>query len=216
MGLFDIFKKKKDKDLPKPLNEFEKEGLNIEYTPEGTIRLKLSYKNVARQYDVTEFVLDPQAYDFAGYPVYDGKVQWYCEDACLIVNNEGTFDRLCDNEQIYTQLDLDLLQNDPIYAKIVMQNLLDKTRVEKYVARGREENPEMPSGRYIGGLKKTENNEYKKFFSPSIGRIAHNLAPQVEERRKIAEEQERRRQAEIDYRKRRIQELQSELNNLER
>jgi ribosomal protein L9 len=62
-----------------------------------------------------------------------------------------------------------------------MKKLLDKKKVEEYLSRGLEENPDTPFGKYIGGVRKTQEG-YKRFFLSSAGIASHNSEEMIQAR----------------------------------
>ena len=113
------------------------------------------------------------------------------------------------------ELDLELLENDINYCNMVMKKLLDKERVEKYLENGLEETPKQPCGKYVGGVKKTENG-YTKFFSTTVGQASHNSELMVNRRKEHREMLERKKQKDIENKRAQIAKLQREIDNMER
>ena len=97
---------------------------------------------------------------------------------------------------------------------MVMKDLLSKQRVERYLNKGLEENPDTPCGKYIGGVRKTPENQYQKFFSVQTGKACHNSEFMVNRRREVREAEERRRQQIRAQKEAQIQKLQAELDEM--
>ena len=106
-----------------------------------------------------------------------------------------------------------LLSVDENYCSVVMRNLLDQKRVLKYLEDGLQETPERPCGKYIGGVRPTEKG-YDKFFSLPVGRASHNSDLMINCRRECRESIEAQKQREIANKKARIQQLQSEIDDM--
>ena len=129
----------------------------------------------------------------------------------------GQFDSLRAQEYrgVLAEIDLELLQTDPNYCNMVMKELLDKQRVERYLESGLQETPEHPCGKYIGGIRQTEKG-YGKFFSTIVGKASHNSELMVNRKQEHREMIEKQRQKAIADKKAQIEKLQSELDSMEK
>ena len=169
-------------------------------------------------YDTTRLIINKKPLIMSDKEVYNCLVSWYGSDDCQIFNeNLGKFESLRATEyrNILAQIDLNLLQNDPDYCKMVMQNLLNRERVEKYLDMGLEEMPERPCGKYIGGVMEF-GNQYKKFFSEAVGKASHNSETMINKRKRHRERIEYAKKMAIDRKKAEIAKLQSEIDDLSR
>ena len=174
--------------------------------------------NFKKFYDITRLLINKKPLIMSGKEVYNCLVSWYGSEDCQMFNeNSGKFEspRATEYRNILTQIDLNLLQNDPDYCKIVMQNLLNMERVEKYLDMGLEETPEHPCGKYIGGVMKF-GNQYKKFFSETIGKASHNSETMINKRKRHRERIEYAKKMAIERKKAEIAKLQTEIDDLSR
>ena len=174
--------------------------------------------NFKQIYDITRLLINKRPLIMSGKEVYNCLVSWYGSEDCQIFNEKsGSFEspRSIEYRNILAQIDLNLLQNDPDYCKIVMQNLLNIERVEKYLDMGLEETPERPCGKYIGGVMKF-GNQYKKFFSEAIGKASHNSETMITKRKRHIERIEYAKKMAIEKKKAEIAKLQTEIDDLSR
>lgn len=164
MGFFDIFKKKDN-------NENSKKTLpySIKRNDEGNIQIDY-YEHKSKHddfYDSTRLIIDKMAGDLAYC-----RVSWYKQDDCVLIVEEKEISRATHYTNVMANIDMNLLQKDPEYVCALICDLLNENRVERYLENGLEENPQNPCGEYMGYIK-LENNKYKKYFDPEIGRQSH-------------------------------------------
>ncbi len=223
MGFFDKFKKN-NKSVEKEINNKQSTELpvNVQFIqlPNNILQVEFYDSNAKLKefYDTTRLMIDTNPRSMAGHTVYDCAVSWYGQDDCQTLNNlTQKFDSLRSREyqRILAEINLDLLQSDSSYCNMVMKSLLDKERVEKYIAMGLQETPEQPCGKYIGGIKQTEKG-YRKFFAVAVGQSSHNSEQMVSKRQEYRAEIEAQRQAKIAEKKAQIEKLQSEINDMDR
>ena len=216
MGLLDMFKKKSpemERKTQKPQKEYE-----IEYSTTTDGRLQIDFYDnkikVGQLYDSTRLVVGNRPVVLANQEVQNWLVSWYNRDDAVFVG-EGESLSAKAYKGILAQIDPALLEVDEKYCVTVMRNLLEQNRINKYLEEGLKENPERPCGKYIGGVKETEEG-YKKIFSMIVGQASHNSELMVNRRRELRESIEAKKQAEIAKRKAQIQKLQSEIDDMSR
>jgi len=219
MGLFNkLFLKKESIENNKP-QIAEQPPFDIEYEIISDGRLKVEFYDRNPEfknfYDTTRLIINTTPLNLENHRIYNCSVSWYGENDAVMFNRENGREegRRADYRGVLAELDLSLLQNDPDYCNVLMKDLLDKKRVEKYLEEGLQENPQNPCGKYIGGVKQTENG-YRKFFSSVVGRASHNSELMVERRRALRERQERARQEAIKNKEAQIQKLQREIEEM--
>ena len=229
MGLFDIFKKVKQKEN-KEQNEqneqiYKQEQQNepqlpfevfFSSNPNGTMQVDFYDKHPSAKqfYDTTRLVVDPRPMIMGNSEVLNAAVSWYGKNDAIVLDNSGNESgRRTIYRGILTQIDLNLLQTDANYCQIVMKDLLSQERVEKYLNQGMEENPEKPCGKYIGGVEKLQNVNVK-FFDIAVGRESHYSDIMIRRRQEKAQRQEIERQKQINSKQEQIRKLQEEIDNI--
>lgn len=220
MGLLDIFKKKEkvneqierlpqEKNLPY--------DINLKVNEEGKLQVDFHEKrpDFKQFYDTTRLIIDGQRTDMGAIPLKECRVSWYGEsDAIMIDNKTGQeISRRNDYKDILADIDINLLQTDDNYRVSVMKLLLNEKRVEKYLNDGLKENPEIPCGKYIGGIKNMQNT-YGKYFDRIAGQRSHNSNEMINKRNKYRMLQELRKQEQIKVKQEEMAKLQSELDDL--
>ncbi len=219
MGLFDIFKKKEKQipEMPKEIQKQQKE-YNIEYSTTTDGRLQIDFLDnkakVGQLYDTTRLVVGNKPIALAYQAVQNCLVSWYNQDDVILVG-EGESLNAKSYKGILAQIDPILLETDEKYCVTVMRNLLEQNRVKKYLEDGLKENPERPCGKYIGGVKETEEG-YKKIFSTAVGQASHNSELMVNRRKELRESIEAKKQKEIANKRAQIQKLQNEIDDMSR
>lgn len=222
MSFLDIFKKKQGKEaMDNNTQQVEQLTFDVEYssTSNGNLQVEFYDKNAdfKKFYDTTRLIVDRKPLDMEGHQVYNCAVSWYMKDACEMFNEEtGKFENLDAEKyrEVLAEIDLQLLQNDSNYCNIVMKDLLDKQRVERYIENGLQETPEQPCGKYIGGVRHTEKG-YGKFFSIIVGQASHNSELMINKRKERRSMIEAKRQKDIADKKAQIARLQSEIQSME-
>ncbi len=217
MGLFDKLKRNNKTDAKNATNTTEQLPFKIKYNMDNdNIQVDLYDENADfnKLYDSTRLILRRQALNMEGHQVYNCAVAWYGDCDHLELNRQtGQYEsrRASDYRGVLAEIDLNLLQSDPNYCHMVMTNLLDKQRVERYLERGLQENPEQPCGKYIGGVARREKG-YIKFFSPDVGRASHYSTLMINRRQEHKIEAER--QQEIADKRAQIEKLQKEIEEM--
>ena len=216
MGLLNIFKKGK-----KPTEETKSKGaaltFNIEYNTmsNGNLQVELSDERTS---DVTRLVIKIQPLNIQNHPVYNCAVSWYSSQDCQFLNTQtGKYEspRAEQYRGVLAEIDLDLLQKDPNYCNAVIRGLLDRDRVERYLEMGLQETPELPCGKYVGGIMKTKEG-YRKFFNEKVGRASHNSPLMIQRRQRHREEEEDIKRRRIADKKDEIARLQGEIDEMEK
>lgn len=180
--------------------------------------------------DMTQLIIKNRDMNFPDRNVYDCLVSWY--QRCINENQTVLRDPVTGiiyemsspfhSESVLAEIDIHLLQTDPVYKRAVMKSLLDESRVSRYLDAGMKTPEEIDKakaeghtsidlcGRYIGGIMKDKNG-YTKFFNPSVGRRAHNLPDMVQKRQKAKADKENARNSEIAKRKSEIDEYRQRI-----
>ena len=219
MGFFDKFKK--NNNIEHSNNELKKEN-EIKYSrmPNGNIQVEFiddSYEE-GKFYNTTRLVFDKHPIFLANHPVYNCAVSWYNDNDEVFLNEKtGEYENFDANSYrgVLTELDLDLLFNDKKYCETLMKELLKKTRVEKYLEDGLKDVPEIPCGKYVGGIRKI-NDQYRKFFSQDIGLASHESDLMKGRRKELKEKISREKEEKIAEKREQILALQKEIDEMEK
>lgn len=222
MGFLDRFKKSDNMNTStQPSPRVEEQPIKVKYSvlPNGNFQVEFYNRNAEfkKFYDTTRLIIGRQALNLAGHAVCNCAVSWYGKDDHQMVNEKtGQLEspRAGQYKGVLAELDLRLLQTDPNYCSMVMQDLMDKQRVERYLEDGLQEQPKVPCGKYIGGIRQSEQG-YTKFFNPSVGLVSHNSDLMIGRRRERQAMLEERRQQLVQNKKAEIARLQNEVNDLE-
>lgn len=219
MGLFDRFKKNKQETDKKVDNISKDYEIKYGMSQDGRLQIDFYDRNikVGQFYDTTRLIVGDKIVVLANQRVQNCIVSWYRQDDTIFSDpqyeNESIDAR--SYKGVLAQIDPVLLQSDEKYCSNVMRYLLNKKRVNQYLENGLQESPEHPCGKYIGGMRKTENG-YSKFFNIDAGIASHNSRLMVERRRENREKMEQKKRMEIDRKKAEIQRLQSEIDDMYR
>lgn len=224
MGFFDKFKKHSKENVSTLANSQQITQLpfDVKYNQFSNGNLQIEFydkdSDFKKFYDTTRLIIDRQPLNIEGHQVYNCAVSWYGQNDCQMLNERtGEFDSLNaqDYRGVLLEIDLELLQTDPNYCNIVMNGLLDKQRVERYLESGLQETPEQPCGKYIGGVIQTDIG-YGKFFSTVVGMASHNSDLMINRRQEYREMIEAQKQKAIADKRAEIRKLQSELDSMEK
>lgn len=219
MGLFDRFKKNKQETDKKVDNISKDYEIKYGMSQDGRLQIDFYDRNikVGQFYDTTRLIVGDKTVVLANQRVQNCIVSWYRQDDTIFLDpqyeNESIDAR--SYKGVLAQIDPVLLQSDEKYCSNVMRYLLNKKRVNQYLENGLQESPEHPCGKYIGGMRKTENG-YNKFFDIDAGIASHNSKLMVERRRENREKMEQKKRMEIDRKRAEIQKLQSEIDDMYR
>ncbi len=217
MGFFDKFKNKKENNNIINDNIIQQNSMphEILYSREENGNFEIDFldhqADFKQLYDSTRLIVsDPKI--ISNKLVYDCLVSWYNNSDAEYI---GQVDSRTDYKHVLAELDMNLLLKDENYCRAVMVNLLDKKRVEKYLASSLEDYPEIPCGEYVGGIT-LKDNSYKKYFDVNVGICAHFSEEMTQKRTIYKLQQEQKRQDKINSNKEKIQKLQQEIEELER
>ena len=224
MGLLDRFKKKEEKPVEKKEYTRDYQGLPFEAkfstNSDGKFQLDFYDKNnqdtFKQFYDTTRLIIENERTTITDAPLKECLVSWYGEsDAVMIDNNGNEHGRKTAYERVLADIDELKLKTDPKYCMAVMKKLLNRNRVDEYLARGMQENPEIPCGNYVGGID-IRDGKYKKIFDMSVGKQAHNSDRMKLKRAQLKEQKEMKKQNEIEEKQKRIEQLKNEIDDLSR
>lgn len=193
--------KNKNQKLKHRCGRVEKPPFEINYynTNDGRLAIEFIDNELRGKkfYDVTRIVINnPVDFEFS-HP-QDQRTKKVCRVQDLLVswydrNDAAVFGRTT-RADIYTEvlaeIDIESLTRDPMYMQYVMRQLLDQKRVEGYLQKGLEDNPDRPCGIYVGGVRNgnTQGKMYDKFFNLEIGKRVHNTPYMQKKRQKHKEE----------------------------
>ena len=206
MGLFDIFKKK---EKPKEQKVQAKESLieaHLKKGKDGLDYLECEYwdKNadLKKFYDTTKLIICTMPETLpSGRTVYNARVAHYAINDPIHLDNEGNdIGRRNQFTRIRLGMDFVKLLNDQEYQKELMNRLLDKKRIQRYINAGLQDHPsEQPScGNYVGYIDiNPETGKYGKMFNTVVGEEVHNLPEQVKAREEYKELQEKAKEKRI-------------------
>lgn len=223
MGIFDRFKRQPKNNIPveqQPVmapRRIENKNI-IEYscTEDGRLVVELieTHPRDDQFYDTTKLVVDNKQVNLAGELVQNCMVAWFGRDDVVYLDDGGhDLGRRGDYKNVLAGINTDLLLNDESYCVAVMKSLLSQKRVEEYLNRGLQDNPEIPCGKYVGEIT-MGNKGYSKFFKTRLGQASHN-SPEMVEERQIMNELKRKYQEKVAAEKRaQIAQLQSELDDM--
>lgn len=171
-----------------------------------------------QMYDTTRIVVDAVPTMIAGHQIYSAKVSWYGKnDAVYLDPQYGDMGRRNQFTDIKLGLDVNKFFSDPAYQAVLMRQLLDKNRIERYISQGLEDSPKTPCGNYIGHVgisSKSNSNEYRKIFSEAVGREVHYSHEMLTKREEYKQYQEQQRQAMMARKQAEIERLQKEIDDL--
>ena len=170
-----------------------------------------------QMYDTTRIIVDAVPTMIAGHPTYSAKVSWYGQnDAVYLDPQYGDTGRRNQFTDVKLGLDVNKFFSDPQYQDVLMRQLLEKKRVERYIGEGLKDNPAQPCGNYIGYVGysiQSNSNEYKTLFSGSVGHEVHSNE-MLTKREKHKQYQEEQRQEMIARKQAEIDRLQKEIDTL--
>ena len=206
MGLLDKFRKKqpeKDQIHEEDNNKEFLRNAKFSMTKDGRLQVDFYDREADfRQfYDVTRLIASIDTINLGGHPVHNCAVSWYGENDAINFDSKGMdLSRRTQYRGVLAEINLEQLRTDYNYCEAVMKGLLNKERVEKYLSRGLQENPENP---------------YQKFFSKRAGEASHNSEFMINRRREVRENEEKRKQQLKTQKEAQIKKLQEEIEGLE-
>lgn len=230
MGLFH-FKKKEEQSIP--VKEAPKSSIMFQSyrDKDGTEYIDVEFydedgrKALAQGYDTTRLMIKRSAIRLPnGAILEEAKISWRNNDDMNYIDENGREERITpDMQDIRVSIDFEKLYHDRAYQEVLMKGLLTKQRVSRYLNQGLEEVPENPCGNYIGEvIQKEEKDEqgniarryYTRGFNSYIGRMVHNLPDQIA--RRNAQKEKMQKATIAEQKRRKIQELQEEIEQLYR
>lgn len=167
-------------------------------------------------YDVTRLIIDRKPIEINGALIYSAKVSWYGQNDCIYLEEDGEdLERRNQMTDIRLQLNMPNLYTDPEYQNVLMTQLLDMKRVQRYMQMGMEEDAEQPCGNYIGNVDiNPQNGNYVEGFRIDIGNVIHKSPEMVAKRQRYRAAQERARQKAKAEKQAQIAKLQKEIDEL--
>ena len=223
MGFFDIFRRKPKNKVQEiapqtrtePRRRENQDLINYSYTEDGRLVVEL-HETVPERgqfYDTTRLVIDNRQVDLAGNLVQNCMVSWFGEDDAVYLDDSGDeCGRRVQYKNILAGIDRDLLLNDENYCKSVMKHLLNQRRIEEYLNKGEQDNPDVPCGKYVGGIEQTSEG-YEKMFYRNLGKASHYSREMCNKRQIIKEEIRRSRESVRAKKQAQIARLQQELED---
>lgn len=211
MGFFDRFKRK-DSHSNKVSDKQLSSNIQYSMTSDGRLQIDFYDENAdfKQFYDTTRLIINTKPLIMADHEIYNCIVSWYGKNDAIMPGG-----RREEYRGVLAELDLGLI-NDHNYCSALMKLLLEKKRVERYLEDGLKETPEVPCGKYIGGVMRSEENEYEKFFSTPVGEASHNSDLMVNRRKEYRENLEIKRQQDIAKKQQEIIRLQQEVDQMGR
>lgn len=215
MGLLNIFKKNKETQTTIPVQEKNPFDITYNQLEDGSIQIDFldndSRITLGQFYDTTRLIISSEDIALGNHQVSNCYVSWYDSTDAERLDKQT---RKYSYREVWAEIDRQQIGN-PQYIAILMRGLLKKSRVEEYLSKGLQEQPDRPCGKYIGGIQMTSNG-YGKVFNQEIGNIAHNTYDMRMQRAVHKRNEEERKAAEIDAKRRKISELQSQIDELSR
>lgn len=223
MGLFDkLFnkKEKEEKRVTPSIQDDSRDNAVMSMTEDG--RKMFEYyqakKDFGQFYDTTRVVVNKEPRIVEGRTLYDCLVSWFGRsDAVYFIDGVETGGRRDEYEHIVAGIDPERMQADGHYLQMVMTDLLEQKRVNKYLERGMKEESELRSdelacGRYIGEIEQKPDGTYRKVFGARVGKVEHN-SEYMKQARQVARDQRAKWRAESIARKQaEIARLQAEID----
>lgn len=223
MGFLDRFKKQnKNEVIAEPKGQIpQKRNENaIEYscTDDGRLVIELIEQRTkpGQFYDTTKLVFDNKMVELEGHYLQNCMVSWYGQEDCVRLDSNGNdYGRRGQFKNVLADIDTSLIWNDEEYCLAVMKKLLNQDRVEEYLNRGLQESPDVPCGKYVGGIK-LRGEEYRKVFHPGVGKASHNSPEMVDKRQRLQEQKRQNQARAIADKKALIAKLQQEVDDMGR
>lgn len=220
MKFLNLFKMKNQINHAEPTNQIKRAySIHMSHTKDG--RLQIDFQDnktdMKHFYDTTRLIVNDKPIQIGQYTIYDCDISWYgSTDATMLDKNGEEFSRKTEYRSILAEIDIDKMQNDSNYCEFVMKSLLNQDRVQEYLERGLQDSPEIPCGRYVGGVKDNGDGTYNKYFSTGVGLISHSSPKMVHQRNEYKRMQEAKKDRQISERQAEIKRLQNEIDSLSR
>ena len=208
MGIFNFKKKEKNRTIQTPQNNDKCYSIT---NNEGRLEIEYIDKNpkVGQIYDTTKLIIDGMNENLANC-----RISWYgSDDTEAVHDNQKLIARKYAYKDILVELDLNRLYRDNNYVDVLMKSLLNEARVERYLNDGLSDNPEKPCGKYVGGVR-LDGDRYVKIFDVDTGRNSHYSPEMKNKRHRYKRAQEQARKRIIKEKQAKIDDLQSEIDQL--
>ena len=124
--------------------------------------------------DCTRLIVDSEPLEICGHNLFRSYVTWYNKKDKVHILDCNKFDDDRNYYQILVEIDNKRIFVDRKYYNYLMNVLLNKERIFRYISNSFDENARIKSGMYVGGIL-VDNNNYSKIFYEDIGSICHNL-----------------------------------------
>lgn len=221
MGFFDLFKNNNNNKINENMNHVqEKMPFEVSYTQlqDGGIQIEFeendSRISLGQDYDITRLIIYDKNVLLANHLLSECYVSWYGRDDVQFVDPKlDQQTRKNQFKQVLAEIDLEQIKSNPEYLKMLIRGLMKESRVEEYLDKGLQDNPDRPCGIYIGGVKET-NNGYGKFFDQDVGYAAHNTPEMLRKRENYKTKIEAEKRARIERINKEISKLQEERDSL--
>lgn len=231
MGLFHFKKQKEKEQIPMERPKRSPMKFQSYRDKDGTEYIDVEFheedgrRALGQDYDTTRLMIKRYSSRLPnGTMIEEAKISWRHNYDVIFLDENGREVRITpDMEEIRLKIDFEKLYQDLAYQEELMRGLLTKQRVIRYLNQGLEEEPEHPSGNYVGEVRLREERDeqgnivkryYGKVFSSSIGKVVHNLPDQVA--RREAQKQKAQKDAIAEQKRRQMQKLQGEIEELYR
>lgn len=224
MGFLDRFKKKPEPpasySIPSSPTVKPSFDLIVSATKDGRCQMEFEdFKadELKQFYDRTRLIINGKPITIKGHTLYDCDIAWYGSTDAVLLGPEGEkHGRRNDFKNILAEIDISRMQTDSRYCQFVMRGLLNRKRVLRYLEKGLRDSPDLPCGKYVGGVRYLENGELDKFFSCEVGEVAHSSPEMTSKREAHKRNQEAIKARQIAENQARIQRLQDEIADLSR
>lgn len=219
MGLFDRFKKNKKEKDSNNINNYGRNANDIRFYYTHDKKLAIEFEeydaDFKQFYDTTRVIINSIPSFINNSAVYGCKISWYDSQDAEIFDNDGNdISRRTDYNDILAQIDPVRMQQDLAYCKYVMKSLFAKSRVERYLEQGLIDNPNLPCGNYIGGVRDKDDCTLGKFFDANIGKAIHQSESMVNKRAEHKRQEQDRKNRAIEEKHAQIRRLRREIDNL--
>lgn len=210
---------KKGNNKVNPNEPYKRElPYDIKYslTPDG--RFQVDYHNKSatnsNRYDTTRLIISHVVQLDSKNPIYNCYVSYYNQqDAIMLIKGKKVSSR-DEYRNILAEFDFNRLKNPQSnYCQTLMEELLNRDRVDRYLENGMRERSDLECGNYVGGLG-IKDGIYEKYFDKSIGRIIHNSKYIRLKRREYMNRKEAERKEKIEHREGEIKNLENQLKEL--
>lgn len=222
MGLFDrLFNKKEEKTETPSIQDDSRDSAVMSIIEDGRKRFEYyqAKRNFGQFYDTTRVVVNTEPRIVEGRILYDCLVSWYGRDDAVYLMDEAEVmgGRRDIYEHVVAGIDPEKMQADGRYLQMIMTDLLEQKRVNKYLERGMKEESELgpnelACGRYIGEIEQKPDGTYRKVFGPRVGKAEHNTEHMKQERQAARDQIAKWKAERIARKQAEIARLQAEID----